>query len=122
MRVISKARLRAFWKCPGLGDSEGPMRAWYTHVSHKSVSWHSWADAKVEFGSASRVGNCTVFNIGGNKYRLIARILYPSQKVFVLKVMTHVEYDNDKWKNECGSFEPPPRKRTPGSVKKKRGV
>ena len=61
-----------------------------------------------EFSNASLVGNCVVFNIGGNKYRLIARILYPSQKVFVLKVMTHAEYDEDKWKEQCGCFAPPP--------------
>ena len=45
-----------------------------------------------------------IFNIGGNKYRLVTRILYPSQKVFILKVMTHREYDENRWKNECGCF------------------
>ena len=83
MRVISKARLREFWKTPGSEDSEGSLRAWHTHVSHKSVAWQTWGDVRAEFGSASLVGNCVVFNIGGNKYRLVARILYPSQKVFV---------------------------------------
>lgn len=115
MRVISKARLRQFWEQPGYGDSEGPLRAWYTHVSSRSVAWQSWGDVKADFASASIVGTCVVFNIGGNKYRLITRILYPSQKVFVLKVMTHEEYDEDKWKEECGCFEPPPpatKKRT----------
>jgi mRNA interferase HigB len=50
------------------------------------VSWHSWGEVKAVFPTASLVGNCVVFNIGGNKFRLIARILYRSQKVFVLKV------------------------------------
>ncbi len=109
MRVISKARLRAFWEQPEHGDAQGPLRAWYTHVSNKTVSWQSWGDVKSEFGTASPVGNCAVFNIGGNKYRLITRILYPSQKVFILKVMTHAEYDEDKWKEECGCFESPPK-------------
>src|SRR5262245_61896494 len=98
MRVISKSRLRAFWESPGCEDSEGPLKAWHTHASHKSVAWHSWADVRADIGSASLVGNCTVFNVGGNKYRLVTRILFPSQKVFVLKVMTHAEYDGDKWK------------------------
>jgi mRNA interferase HigB len=53
-----------------------------------------------------------VFNIGGNKYRLVTRILYSSQKVFVLKVMTHKEYDADKWKEDCGCFEPTPKATT----------
>ncbi len=109
MRVISKARLKQFWEASGRQDAEGPLRAWYTHVNSKTVTWYSWADVKAVFATASLVGNCVVFNIGGNKYRLVARILYVSQKVFVLKVMTHSEYDLDKWKVECGCFEPPPK-------------
>ena len=68
---------------------------------------------KASFATASIVGDCIVFNIGGNKYRLITRIRYVTQKVFVLKVMTHSEYDLDKWKGECGCFEPapPPKKK-----------
>lgn len=108
MRVISKARLREFWEQPGRGDAEGPLRAWHSHVCSKSVVWKSWGDVKAAFGTVSIVGNCIVFNIGGNKYRLITRIVYVSQKVFVLKVMTHAEYDEDKWPQECGCFDPPP--------------
>ena len=111
MRVISKARLTQFWELPSHEDSEGPLRAWYTHVNSKSVSWQAWGDVKASFARASIVGDCIVFNIGGNKYRLICRIRYATQKVFVLKVMTHREYDEDKWKDECGCFEPlsPPK-------------
>lgn len=108
MRVISKARLRQFWERANCGESEGPLRAWYTHVSDRSVAWQNWSDVKTTFGSADLVGNCVVFNIGGNRYRLITRILYASQKVFVLKVMTHKEYDDQKWKDDCGCFAPPP--------------
>jgi mRNA interferase HigB len=102
------------------------LRAWHTHVSHRSVAWQAWADVKAEFGTASLVGNCVVFNIGGNKYRMITRILYPSQKVFALKVMTHAEYDEGKWKKNCGCFEPPPAKpgkktKTQRVKRKKRG-
>jgi mRNA interferase HigB len=113
MRVISKARLRQFWAAPGHGAAEGPLRAWYTHVSSRTVSWHSWSDVKAVFPTASLVGNCVVFNIGGNKFRLIARILYRSQKVFILKALTHRDYDDEKWKEECGCHEPPPSKNRP---------
>jgi mRNA interferase HigB len=109
MRVIAKSRIRQFWEQPGHEIAEGPLRAWHTHVNSKTVAWHSWGDVKAAFASASIVGNCIVFNIGGNKYRLVTRILYASQKVFVLKVMTHEEYNEDKWKEECGCFEPPPK-------------
>ena len=120
MRVISKPRLRKFWEGPGRGDSEGPLRAWHTHVNSKAVSWHSWGDVKAQFGNASIVGNCTVFNIGGNKYRLVTRIRYASQKVFVLKAMTHDEYDRGRWQYECGCFVPPPPKANAARTKRKR--
>jgi len=108
MRVISRARLKQFWESPAHANAEGPLRAWYTHVNSKTVSWRSWGDVRASFATASIVGDCIVCNIGGNKYRLISRIRYATQKVFVLKVMSHSEYDLDKWKGECGCFEPPP--------------
>ena len=111
MRVISKSRLRQFWEVPGCEDSRGPLQAWYTHVSDRSVNWRNWSDVRISFGNADLVGNCVVFNIGGNKYRLIVRILYPSRKVFILKVMTHKEYDQGAWKEDCGCFKPPPAKK-----------
>ena len=65
-------------------------------------------DVKADIATASRVGNCTVFDVGGNKYRLVTRILYQSQKVFILRVMTHKQYDDKRWQEECGCFQPPP--------------
>jgi len=79
-------------------------------VSSKSVDWNQWNDIKADYATASHVGNCVVFNIAGNKYRMIAWVLYPSHKVFILKVMTHRDYDDGKWKEECGCHEPPPKK------------
>ena len=97
MRVVSKARLKLFWALPGHEDAEGPLRAWYTHANSKTISWQPWGDVKASFASASIIGEFIMFNIGGNKYRLISRIRDATQKVFVLKVMTHGEYDEDKW-------------------------
>jgi mRNA interferase HigB len=91
MWVISKSRLRDFWQTPGNGGAEGPLRAWHRVVS--GARWANWGDVKADYRSADMVGNCTVFNIGGNKYRLVTRILFASHQVFVLKVMTHSEYD-----------------------------
>ncbi len=122
MRVISKARLRQFWEAPGNEESEGPLRAWHTHVNSHTVTWHSWAELKEDFANASLVGNCVVFNIGGNKFRLVTRALYPSQKVFVLQVMTHQDYDLGRWKEKCGCYEPPPTKpKAKKRLRKKRG-
>ena len=118
MRVISKSRLRQFWNQPGCADAQGPLSAWYFHVNSRTVAWEAWADLKRDFATASLVGNCVVFNIGGNKYRLITRVLYSSQKVFLLKIMTHQEYDTEKWKIDCGCFEPPPNQKSNRAAKK----
>jgi mRNA interferase HigB len=107
MRVISRARLRAFWEQPGREDAKEPLLAWY-HIA-SDADWQSWADMAAVFPKASLVGNCVVFNIGGNKYRLATRIIYAKHRVYVLKVMTHAEYDDQKkWQKECGCHEPPP--------------
>jgi mRNA interferase HigB len=114
MRVISKSRLKLFWEALGHQGADGPLLAWHNHVNSKTVAWHSWGDVKADFANASTVGNCAVFNIGGNKYRLVTRILYRSQKVYVLRVMTHKEYDDGKWKEQCGCFTPPPETKAVG--------
>jgi len=119
VRVISKSRLVQFWETPGCEDAEGPLRAWYTHVSNRSVDWNSWNDIKQDFATVSHVGSCVVFNIGGHKYRLVARVLFPSHKVFILKVMTHRDYDDGKWKEECGCHEPPPHQDSTKKTAKK---
>jgi mRNA interferase HigB len=68
MRVISNARLKEFWELADHPDAEGPLRAWSMHVSSRTVSWQAWGGVRASFASASFVGDCVVFNIGGNKY------------------------------------------------------
>lgn len=64
----------------------------------EAADWKNPADVKKTFGAADIVGSQTVFNIGGNKYRLIARIAYVLQTVLVRYVLTHAEYDKGDWK------------------------
>jgi mRNA interferase HigB len=94
MHVISKKRLREFWELHG--DAEAPLRSW--HKAARREDWHSFADVRSRFPHADQVGKLTVFNIGGNKYRLIAAIHYNRAKVYVQHVLTHAEYDRGKWK------------------------
>lgn len=92
MRIIALRTLRLFWQQPGRGDSEQPLRAW--HRVAERADWESPAAVKAQFGSASIVaGNRVVFNIAGNKYRLVVRINYPYKVVYVRFVGTHPEYD-----------------------------
>lgn len=97
MRVISKRRLREFWEQnPEARDS---LLDWYK-VTRK-MSWRNLTDTRDTFRHADPVGDCTVFNIKGNDYRLITVIKYRGQRVYVLHVLTHKEYDKEKWKDDC---------------------
>lgn len=100
MRIISKSRLRRFWESPGRADSESPLLSWYKVVGNRGLSWRNFAELKATYASASIFEDCVVFNIGGNKYRLITRIRYPAC-VYVVQVLTHEDYDKGLWKDEC---------------------
>jgi mRNA interferase HigB len=94
MNVISYKRIRQFSSI--CRDAETPLRAWYSTA--KKASWKNLADLKRVYPSADLVGRYTVFNIKGNKYRLIARVIYRSQTVFIVAILKHKEYDLGKWK------------------------
>lgn len=94
MHIIAKPALVAFWKKhPG---AELPLQAWYRIMSNQVFA--DFNDLRTTFASADYVNGLTVFNIGGNKYRLIAAIHYNRRKVYIRHVLTHVEYDRDGWK------------------------
>jgi mRNA interferase HigB len=96
MHIISKKKLREFWeKHP---KAQSSLEEWYQVARH--AEWGSFADVRKTFNTADQVGKFTVFNIGGNKYRLIAVIHFNRGKLYVRHVLTHAEYDDEKWKNE----------------------
>ena len=64
----------------------------------KSRNFSPFVDLRSIFPSADQVGKLTVFNIGGNKARLIAAVHYNRRKVYIHAVLTHNEYDEGKWK------------------------
>lgn len=96
MHIISKIRLKEFWLHHP--DAESSLRTWYKLAS--SAAWENFVQLRDLFPAADLVGNFTVFNIGGNKYRLIALVDYNYQKVFVRYILTHTEYDDGGWKND----------------------
>jgi mRNA interferase HigB len=92
MHVISRKKLVKFYEQAGHQDAKGPLEAWYYEAKH--AQWSSPADVKDHYRSASILkDNRVVFNIAGNKYRLIARINYDSKSVFVRFIGTHKAYD-----------------------------
>jgi len=73
-------------------DAKDPLDVWWHEA--KKAKWKSWTDIKKRYRSASVLkGNRVVFNIGGNKYRLVVKINYSVQVVYIRFVGTHKEYD-----------------------------
>lgn len=96
MHVIAKPALVEFWtRHP---DSEGSLQAWYRTMEGEVFA--DFNDLRATFASADYLGGLTVFNIGGNKYRLIAVIHYNRRKVFIRAVLTHSEYDRGNWRKK----------------------
>ncbi len=92
MRVLSKTTLKEFWQQPNYADSEQPLKAWYDEC--KNDDWKTPQDIKSLYRNASFVGNNrVVFNIHGNKYRLITAINYKFSMVYIRFVGTHADYD-----------------------------
>ncbi|MEZ2248364.1 MAG: type II toxin-antitoxin system HigB family toxin [Microcoleus sp.] len=64
------------------------------------AEWQNLIDVQQTYPKAESVGNFTVFNIKGNRYRVIVDLVYDSQRIYIKYVLTHAEYDKDEWKND----------------------
>ncbi len=90
MRIIKRGTLRRFWE--NHTDARGALETWY-HVAKKG-KWSSFNEIRQTFGSADVVpGNRVVFNIKGNSYRLVVKIHYNTQTIYIRFIGTHAEYD-----------------------------
>lgn len=96
MHVIAKPILVESWtKHP---DAKNPLEAWYRTM--KMEVFADFNELRATFASADYVDGLTVFNIGGNKYRLIASIHYNRRKVYIREVLTHEAYNRGGWKRK----------------------
>ena len=94
MHIISRKALSQFWE--EYPDSKNALQRWYKIV--RQTEFKGFAELRRTFPSADKVEGLIVFNIGGNKYRLIASIHFNRGKVYVRHVLTHSEYDKEVWK------------------------
>jgi mRNA interferase HigB len=100
LHVISYRMLREF--ADESADSLAPLKTW--HKISGKAKWLDIADVKAVYPHADAVGKCTVFNVGGNDFRLVVQIDFEAQVIYVKKVMAHAEYSrkNGKlWKKSC---------------------
>lgn len=96
MHVISYKRLREFGKKHA--DGYDALDNWFKVASR--ANWSNLNEVQSIFPQAEAVGNFTVFNIKGNKYRLIVSIDYERQLIYIKYVLTHADYDQEQWKND----------------------
>ena len=96
MHIITKKRILDFVK--KYPKSKSPLENWYKIVNLSNFK--NFDDVRKVFPSADQVGIFTVFNIGGNNFRLIAAIHYNRSKIYIREVLTHKEYDLGKWKEK----------------------
>ena len=94
MHVITRKRLLEFAKKHP--DCSSALESWYRIV--KRTNFNSFNELRQTFPSADKVGNLTVFNIGGNKARLITAIHCNTQRVYIRHIFTHEEYDRGFWR------------------------
>ncbi len=97
MHVISEKKLREFWE--QYPEAESPLRAW--HRTAEQADWECFADVREVYPQADQAGRCTVFNVAGNKFRLVVVIHFNRRKVYIRHVMTHRVYDRGEWKGDC---------------------
>ncbi len=109
-----------FWQARKADSTtaERDLSAWYKLA--KNARWPSFGALKHTSGSADQVGNCVVFDVGNNRFRLIGRVNYNRGVIYVLRVMDHAEYNKNLWADACGCHEPPPSK-IPSKLKSTRG-
>ena len=94
MRIISRKALRQFWE--QYPDSETALVRWFKVMQH--TEFRNFSELRATFPTADKVGDWIVFNIGGNKYRLIASIHFNRGAVYIRHVLTHQGYDKGAWK------------------------
>ncbi len=96
MHIISYKKIKIF--CDRHPNAAKPLNHWYRIIKYENFKM--FADIKKLFPSADQVGNFVVFNIGGNKFRLITFIRYQMGRLFIRHILTHNEYDKGKWKED----------------------
>ncbi len=94
MHIISKKKITDFIK--EHPDSESSLFGWYSIVNTEILS--DFNELRNWFPNADLVGRRTVFNISGNKYRMITRVNFISKRIFIFDILTHSEYSKNKWK------------------------
>ena len=94
MHIITRKRILEFSRRHP--EAERPLDRWYRIA--KRTNFESFPDLRRTFRSANQVGKLTVFNIGGNRFRLVTYIVYAKKRIYIRDILTHKDYDQGRWK------------------------
>jgi mRNA interferase HigB len=97
MHIITPRRLREFVT---IHATARPSLATWERIA-TTATWGNLVETRADWPTADQVGRLTVFNIGGNEYRLVTYIDYRHRKVFIRAVLTHADYDKGDWKHDA---------------------
>ena len=102
MRIITERKLREFCGAADGGERsrrEKAIREWKAVV--RRADWKNFSDVRRTFNHGDIFCRCAIFDVGGNRYRIIAKVAYGINVVFIRAVLTHPEYDRGNWKQDC---------------------
>ncbi len=97
MRIISEKPIKDFWE--EHRGSESSFKTWIQRV--REAVWDNFSNVRKTFNHADIYKCCVIFDVGGNNYRIIAKIKYEWKIVYIRHVLTHLEYDEQKWQADC---------------------
>lgn len=97
MRIISRKAFRTYWELHP--ESEDVFVDFYQKLKQLDAS--NFAELRQTFPNADLLGDCIVFNVGGNNYRVIVHLDFSVQTIWIRFVMSHAEYDKGRWKTDC---------------------
>ena len=93
---LFQKKLKELWKA--YPRAKSPLADWYRTT--RKARWECFADVRSTYGTVDQVAKFTVFDIGGNKFRLIVVIHFDKKRVYVRHVLTHKQYDSGGWKGD----------------------
>ena len=94
MNVISKRGL--FERAAKFADAKSALQVWFDTAIE--ADWRNLEDIRKTFPTADMVGSLAIFNIRGNNYRLVVRMVFQYQRIYIKEFLTHAEYDKGRWK------------------------
>jgi mRNA interferase HigB len=97
MHIITPTRLTEFWK--EHPNAEQSLKRWRNIT--KKAHWQNIIETRQDFPHADMAGECTIFNVSGNNFRIITKIYYETGTLLIRFILTHAEYDKGVYKNDC---------------------